>query len=220
MALVLVPDCTRLVAHMSFGAEVWSNSIIIKNTSPGTLAGGETVITDFRDFVKGNTQNNAFVETITGYEVFQHHEGDPEVDHVPLFQNTYHINGTHDTAYNGPPGGDPLPKDVCIFAHLATSGGRSGKLFIRDCIDEGDVVSVQQGAWAFNALSGRFTVARFATLVSATLAHNFVGGSDAANHLIVVGHLLNVKAADARAPFVTPVTSCTAIRPVWNKARR
>jgi hypothetical protein len=74
--------------------------------------------------------------------------------------------------------------------------------------------------WEFSAGSSRFTVARFATLVTGTIAANLVGGGDAGNHLISVAHLLEVSATDARSPFSTGVTAVTAIRPTWNKAHR
>ena len=220
MALVQLTDHQRIVCHMSVSGSIWANSFIVKKTGGTTLSGAESVVTKIHDFFKGMTPNAGFIETLTGYNVYQHHAGDAEIDHPPQWQNTYHEAGTHDANFNGAPLGTPLPKDVVVFAKLATSGGRSGKLFVRNLLEEGDVDSAVSGVWEFSAGSSRFTVARFATLVTGTIAANLVGGGDAGNHLISVAHLLEVSATDVRAPFSTGVTAVTAIRPTWNKAHR
>lgn len=220
MAQTLVPNVIHLVAHMSYSGDVWSNSIYSLDTGGGSLSGGETIITNFRDFCIGNTPNAGFLETITGYPVYSHEQGDFLVGHPPIFQNSYHTAGAHDATYNGAPIGSPLPKDVCVFAKLNTSGGRSGKLFIRNLLEESDVDSAVSGIWEFSAGSSRFTTARYATHVANTIADNFVGGSDAANHEIVVVHLLVQRAGDPRSAYTTGVSSSNAVRPVWNKARR
>jgi len=215
-----VPSCVRLVARMSAGGNEWTNQLIVNDSTGGGFTGGESPIAGFRDFCQGNTPNAGFLETITGYEVFQTHEGETNVEHPPVFQNTYHIAGTHDTHYNGAPIGLPLPKDVCVFAKLACSGGRAGKMFIRNLLEESDVDSALSGVWEFSAGSTRFTVARFATLVGATLADQLPGGADIANHQWIVVHLQHTKSGDTRPAVKGPISSITAVRPVWNKAHR
>jgi len=220
MAETLVPDCVRLVCHMSVNSTTWTNSIIVNDSTGTGFSGGESPIANFRDFCKANTPDAGFVETINGYAVYQTHEGETNVEHPPLFSNTYHVAGTHDANYNGSPIGSPLPKDVAVFAKCATSGGRSGKMFIRNLLEESDVDSAVSGVWEFSAGSTRFTVARFATVVSTTLAAQLTGGSDIANHQFVVVHLQHTKAGDTRPAVKTTISSVTAIRPVWNKAHR
>lgn len=220
MAETLVPNCARLVCHMSYSGSVWANSIIVNDTLGGGFTGGESPVANFHDFCQGNTPNAGFVETITGYAVYQTHIGETNVEHPPLFQNTYHDAGTHDTHYNGSPIGSALPKDVCVFAKLATSGGRSGKMFIRNLLEESDVDSAVSGIWEFSGGSTRFTVARFATLVSATMAAQLPGGSDIANHQWIIVHLQHTKVGDTRPAVKTAVSSITAVKPVWNKAHR
>lgn len=220
MAEVQLLNATKLVAHLSYSGDTWSNSIIVHKIAGGTLAGTEQVVGDWADWCLSTCPNAGFLETITGYEVFQTHIGETNVEHPPVFQNTYHTGGSHDAHYNGSPIGAALPKDVCVFAKFATSGGRSGKLFIRNLLEESDVDSAVSGQWEFSAGSTRFTVARFATNVTTFLSPDFVGGANASTAVIVVAHLLHTKATDTRAPFMTPVTGLTAVRPVWNRARR
>lgn len=215
-----MPDLILVVGHMSYSGSVWANSMHLFDVTHGGFTGGESPIGNFHDFLQGCTPNAGFLETITGYEVFQTHEGEVNVTHPPIFQNTYHDAGTHDTHFNGSPIGVALPKDVCVFAKLATTGGRSGKMFIRNLLEESDVDSAVSGTWEFSSGSTRFTVARFATLVSSTLAANFTGGSDVANHEWRVAHLLHTKTGDTRAAYSTRISSCTAVKPVWNKAHR
>ena len=220
MAETLVPNVARLVCHMSVNSTVWTNSIIVHDSTSTGFAGGESPIAAFRDFCKANTPNAGFVEEIIGYEVFQTHEGETNVDHPPLFTNTYHVAGTHDTNYNGSPIGSPLPKDVAVFAKCATSGGRAGKMFVRNLLEESDVDSAVSGTWEFSSGSTRFTVARFATVVTNTMADQLPGGADIANHQWCVVHLQHTKTGDTRAAYQTPISGISAIRPVWNKAHR
>lgn len=220
MPETLVPSCVRLVGKMSAGGNEWTNQLILNDSGGGGFTGGESPISDFRDFLRGMTPNSGFMEEITGYAVYQTHAGETNVEHPPIFQNTYHLAGTHDANFGGAPVGEALPKDVCMFAKLACAGGRAGKMFIRNLLEEGDVVSAVSGSWVFSGGSTRFTVARFATLVSTTLANNLPGGADIANHQWIVVHLQHTKAGDTRPAVKGAISTITAIRPVWNKAHR
>jgi hypothetical protein len=220
MAENLVEDVNLLVAHMSVNSTTWTQTIHAHNVGGGDLTSTSNAVVQFHDFCIANTPDAGFIESISGYKVFQRQIGSTNVEHPPIFTNTYHEAGTHDANYNGSPIGAPLPKDVAVYAKCATSGGRSGKLFVRNLLEESDVDSAVSGTWEFTAGSTRFTVARFATVVTASLATCFVGGEHAADNLFVVAHLLLVKPTDTRSAFFTPITSCTAIRPVWNRAHR
>lgn len=220
MAEVELTGVTLLVAHMSANGTEWQQTIHVKKTAGGSLTDSDPPIADFHDFCRLNTPNSGFIESISGYRTFQRKIGETNVEHPPLFTNTYHEAGQHDTAYNGSPIGVPLPKDVVVYAKCATSGGRSGKLFIRNLLEESDVESVLSGQWVFSAGSTRFTTARFTTVVSQTLAHHFTGGVSVADHQFVVAHLLLVRSDDTRSAFATTIASCTAIRPTWNRAHR
>ena len=217
MAETLLPNVIRLVGHMSANSTTWSNSIMLHGTDTGGFTGGESPVSGFHDFLQGMTPNAGFIESISAYEVFQTHEGETNVEHPPLFTNVYHDAGTHDANFNGSPIGSPLPKDVCVYVRCATSGGRSGKLFIRNLLEESDVDSAVSGVWEFSSGSTRFTVARFNTLVGSTMADQLPGGGDVATHQWCVAHLLHTKTGDTRSAFQSAIASLTAIRPVWNK---
>src|ERR1044071_9162622 len=101
MALVQLTEHQRIVCHMSVSGSIWANSFIVKKTGGTTLSGAESVVTKIHDFFKGMTPNAGFIEKLTGYNVYQHHAGDAEIDHPPQWQNTYHEAGTHDATFNG-----------------------------------------------------------------------------------------------------------------------
>jgi hypothetical protein len=220
MAETLVPNVYLLVAHMSYSGSLWSQTIHMHST-PDTVPDAESSCSaNFADFCLANTPNAGFLESVSAYYTYQTHEGETNVEHPPIFTNTLHTAGAHDAHYNGSPIGAALPKDVCVYAKCATSGGRSGKLFIRNLLEESDVDSAVSGSWEFTSGSTRFTVARFATVVTTFLSPNLVGGSDFSSEQFVVAHLLHTKTGDTRAAFTTPISAITAIRPVWNKAHR
>lgn len=215
-----VPNVFLLVAHMSANSTTWQQTIHVKQTEDTDLTDVAAPIGLFHDFCRFNTPNAGFIESISGYRVFQRIVGETNVEHPPLFTNTYHESGLHDTAYNGSPIGNPLPKDVVVYAKMTTSGGRSGKLFIRNLLEESDVDSAVSGVWEFTAGSTRFTVARYATAIDNSLADCFVGGTGFSDHQFVVAHLLLVKPGDTRDAFTTPIADSIAIRPTWNRAHR
>jgi hypothetical protein len=192
----------------------------VHKTAGGGLSDTSNALASFSSFCIDNTPNAGFLETISGYEVFQRKIGETNVEHPPLFTKDYHASGLHDANYNGSPIGAALPKDVCVFVKLGTSGGRSGKMFVRNLLEESDVDSAVSGTWEFSSGSTRFTVARFNTVVSNTLSPNLPAGSDFANEQFVVAHLLLVKSGDTRSAYATNVSSVTALRPVWNRAHR
>lgn len=220
MAETLVPNVYLLVAKMSYSGSVWSQTIHYHFSSGGTPDATSSAFLAFGDFCLLQTPNAGFLETVSLYPVYQRKIGETNVEHSPILQQSYHDAGQHDTAYNGSPIGAPLPKDVCVFAKCATSGGRSGKLFIRNLLEESDVDSAVSGQWEFTAGSTRFTPTRFAATVTSTLAHNMPGGDNYSAEQFVVAHLLLVKEVDTRAAYTTPITSITAVRPVWNRAHR
>lgn len=220
MAETLLADVFLLVAHMTAGGNSWAQTIHYHRTDGSVPIGDESAITGFTDFCKRNTPNSGFVESVSGYRTYQRHIGDLSVEHPPLFTNNLHVSGTHDANYNGAPLGAPLPKDVCVFAKCGTSGGRAGKLFVRNLLEEQEVESVLSGKWVFSPGSSRFTTTRFSTVVTNSLAPVLPGGANYSAEQLVVAHLLHVKATDVRAPYFTPITTITAIRPVWNRADR
>lgn len=221
MAEVLVPNVWKLVAQMVNGTETWTNSIHIKKTADAPLDDTEAPVLDFAALMVQNVSNNAFVETITGYPTYQRKKGETNVEHPPLFIKTIHTAGTRNAAYGaGTPHGDPLPKDVVIYATLDTSGGRKGKIFYRNNLWEGEVISVEAGRWQFNTADDRFTPARYITTVTTAMQDIMPGGSNFSSHQWVVAHLLLVKATDTRAAYTTNVTGSRAIRPTWNDAHR
>ena len=166
MAEVELEGVTLLVAHMSVNGTEWQQTIHVNKTAGSPLSDNDPPVADFHDFCRLNTPNAGFIESISGYRTFQRKIGETNVEHPPIFTNSYHESGQHDTAYNGAPLGLALPKDVVVYAKCATSGGRSGKLFVRNLLEEGDVESVVSGTWGFNVNSSRFTVARFASVVN------------------------------------------------------
>lgn len=221
MAETLLVGVTHLVAQISVGTETWTNGIYIKATDDTHLSDSDSPVGAFHDFMVSNTSNDGFVESITGYAVYQRKEGEVNVEHPPIFQNNYHTSGARNAAYGGSgPHGDPLPKDVVIYVKLGTSGGRSGKMFIRNNLWEAEVISLQGGVWQFHPEDDRFTQARFITTVDDNLAPFMTGGSAIADHQWVVPHLLFVKEVDTRAAYTSVVASAAAIRPTWNRAHR
>lgn len=219
MAEVLVTGVKHLVAHFSYSGSLWTTSLHCVPTS-GAIGSGDAIVTDFHDFAQGICPDLGFLEEIVAYDTYQTHVGDTVFPHSPLFTNTYHDAGTFEANFNGAPLGSPLPKDVCVFVKCATSGGRAGKMFLRNMLEEPTVDSAVSGSWEFTAGSSRFSPARFTTLVNSTLADNLSGGDDFANAQWVVAHLLHLKTGDTRAAFATNITAFNAVKPVWNTAQR
>lgn len=221
MSETLVTGVTRLVATMLLNGQNWTNELYLAHSEPFTPDDTWAVLPPIRDYYIGNISNNGFIEHITGYHVYQRHAGETNVEHPPIFQKDYHTAGNRNAAYGAStPHGDPLPKDVAIYVKLSTSGGRSGKQFLRCNLWEGEVISVEAGAWAFNEADDRFTTARFNTLVGTTLAQVMGGGTHVGDGQLVVPHLLFTQLGDTRTAFLTNVTGVHAIRPTWNKAHR
>lgn len=220
MAEVLLPDVTMLVGHMSCNGTTYANTIHYKRTAGGAGLTDDSAVANFRDFLRWNTPDTGFLESISGYATYQRKIGEVNVEHPPFFTNEYHLAGEQLEHYVGSAPTLFLPKDVVVFCKLATSGGRSGKMFLRNLVYENDVGSVQSGIWEFDSSMGNFTTGRFDTVVAGTLADCMPGGSDFATEQFVVCHLLLVKSTDTRAPFATNLASVTAVKPTWNKAHR
>lgn len=221
MAETLITGVTRLVAQMSNNTQLYTNEIYVAHDDAFTPDDTWAALPPFHDYMVSNTSNNGFVESITGYRVYQRHAGETNVEHPPLFSKSYHTAGARNAAYGAStPHGDPLPKDVCIYVKIGTSGGRSGKQFIRCNLWEGEVVSVEAGQWTFNEADDRFTRARFDTVVGLTLAQLMPGGTHFGDAQLVVMHLLFTQLGDTRVAFKTNASTVHAIRPTWNKAHR
>jgi len=223
MPSVVMTDTWDLEALLSVSGDLWKNSIEVKDTTVGVIAPpnpSSTIVTAWHDFLLALHFPDTTLVSITARNVVQI-VGTPDPgEHFPLWTNTYNAAGTGNVTWGGAHFGGSLPKDAVLYVKRATSGGRNGKVFMRNILTEADVQSNLSGQWSFTDHAGGWQTSVFNAQVTAKMAPFFTGGSDPGTLRFAVAHLLKLKAGDPRAAYSTVETGMTAVRPAWNRAHR
>lgn len=217
-------DTWRIEAEMQCGQEVFRNFMDVKyepaggGTTPPDVA--DVICQQYFDFLVSIFYPD--VSLIAGFVrgIYYKEGPPPRPEHPPLSSAVYARPGTGNVTFGGAHNANFLPADVSIFVKKGTSGGRSGKNFIRNILTEVDVVSTLAGTWAFSNGAGHFDQAVFQAQVTTFLVPFFTANAHAGNHSFAVTHLEGIPDSDPRTPFSTYMTSYSAIRPAWNRAKR
>lgn len=220
---IAMPNCWRLDAEMFTGSETFHNHFDVMGVGAHlTIAPlvTDAVVTAFEAWLIGVFFPDVTINTITLREILRYTTPPPHVDHPPLWTKIVNTIGTANILFGGAHFAGFLPQQACIFVKKTTSGGRSGKMFMRNIITEADVQSTLGGTWVFSPHAGGFDPAVFDAFAASTLGPNLVGGSDAGNYELAVTHLEHVAITDTRPITSTPCGSVLAVRPAWNKTSR
>lgn len=224
MATIVLPDAWSLEAQMSVGGETWKNAIELRNIVPLTdvpPAPTDDIITAWQTFVTNIHYNDVTIDQLTLRPLLQVQGVGAPATHPPIWQVPVGVPGAGNTTWGGAHNSNYMPADVCIFAKKATSGGRAGKNFFRNILTEVDVASTLNGAWSFTSGAGHFQATLFNGEAVTDLGPFFGDTPSTGAWVFCVAHLLNLPTiGDVREAYTTPIISMTALRPVWNRARR
>jgi len=213
----------RIEAELFCGTETFRNHFDIKSTS-GSLttppAPTAAPVEDYINFLTtvyypDVTLNSVFLRPIYKYTTVP-----PHVEHPPIWETSPGTAGTGNTTFGGAHNSNYLPQQVCIYCKKVTSGGRNGKLFMRNILTEVDVQSTIGGDWAFSSGSGHFDLTVFNAAAASVLGPALHGGADAGTYELCVTHLEHTAPTDTRPITVTACTSFIGVRPTWNKTLR
>lgn len=216
-------DTWRLELEMFCGTETFRCHQDIKWIGTGSAvppSTGLAIINDIKDWFQAMwfpdvTLNNVFLRHIYRYTT-----PPPHVVHPPIWTITAALSGAADTTYGGGHFAGFLPQQVCIYAQKSTTGGRKGKVFMRNILTEADVQSTIGGVWAFSPHPGGFQQTVFDSATLSTLGKGCVGGVDSVDYVFAVTHLEHVAITDVRPIYSTPQLALTCVRPTWNDTSR
>ncbi len=199
-----VADTWRVEFELFTGTETFRNNFDVKNIgATPTVPPGEAdpVITALTNWILAN-----YFPAVTLNAIF--------------WEISSSATGSANTTYGGPQNSNFLPQDVCIYVKKTTSGGRNGKLFMRNILTEVDVQSTLGGVWAFSPGAGHFDPAVF-NAAAVSLLGSYLGGSHSPDgYTLAVTHLEATAPTDSRPAFSTNCSVVTAVRPTWNKTKR
>jgi len=214
----------KLEGTMLAGSEVFRNNIDIfyipgvVDTPPATTA---AIVTEYQNFLLQMFYSDVTLSTLTLRQIFGHVGPPSHLEHPPVWEIAVNLPGIGESTWGGAHDSHYLPADVCVFLKKFTSGGRNGKMFLRNILTESDVDATLAGQWAFDPASTRFTVAKFATAFAATIGPYCSSSPPSGQHGFCVVHLARLSdPLDTRVPYSTVLTSMIPQRPVWNEAFR
>ena len=213
----------RLEAELFCGTETFRNHMDVRRVS-GTAGTPPTpsdaIVTAFQDWIVANYFPDVTLNAIFLREILRYTTPPPHVDHPPIWEIALSVPGTANVTYGGAHFAGYLPQQVCIYVRKNTSGGRNGKMFMRNILTEADVQSTIGGVWAFSPHAGGFDPAVFNALAVSGLGPFFLGGVSATTYCFAATHLETVPIGDTRPIYSTGLTGVEAVRPTWNKTSR
>jgi hypothetical protein len=174
----------------------------------------------FVSFLESIYFSDCTIEDQICRQIFYKQGAPPHPEHPPLWTRHFGVAGTGATLWGGAHNSNYLPADVAVYCKKTTSGGRSGKQFLRNILTEADVASALAGGWAFADHDGGWQTTVFNAAVVTVIGDWMFSGSGAGNYKFAVTHLEAILDSDARTPFSTLETGMIAVRPTWNKAHR
>jgi hypothetical protein len=209
---------------MAVGTDVWRNSIDIRFVGTGEATAptpSASIVTAFKNFMQEiHFPDTTLVELALRIVKQTRPDETTHGEDPPVWESALGLAGTGNTTFGGAHNANFLPKDAAIYCRKTTSGGRSGKMFLRNILTEMDVQAALSGGWQFADHAGGWQTSVFAAAVTANLVPFFAAATPAP-YAFAVAHLLHLtKAGDTRAPYSTSMTGLVAERPVWNRAHR
>jgi hypothetical protein len=213
----------RLEVDALTGSEHVKNSIDIQftGTGVGTPPGIDDVICEaYKNFLQSIYFPDTELVASALRGIFYKQGPPPHPEHPPIHNEVISRVGTGNTTWGGAHNSNFLDDGVCIYVKKATTGGRSGKQFIRRILTEADIKSTLAGVWEFDNHAGGFQQSVFQAQVTTFLADFFGPTPVSGNYAFAVTHLEGIKDTDTRTPYATNLTAYTAIRPVYNTPNR
>lgn len=216
-------DGWRMEFELFTGTETFRNNIDVRqltgftDTPPGEA---DPIVSAATSWILANYFPAVTLNAIFLRNIYKYTTPPPHVVHPPIWEITSAATGTANTTYGGPQNSNFLPQDVCIYVKKTTTGGRNGKLFMRNILTEVDVQSTLGGVWAFSPGAGHFDPAVF-NAASVSLLGAYMGGSHSPDgYTLAVTHLEHTEPTDTRPITQTNMIAMTAVRPTWNKTKR
>jgi hypothetical protein len=213
----------RIEALLFCGTEQFRNHMDIRSTTgivttpPGPTA---APVEDFINWVVANYYPDVTLNSVFLRQIYKYTTPPPHVDHPPVWETSPGTAGTADATYGGAHNANYLPQQACIFVKKVCTGGRNGKLFMRNILTEVDVQSTIGGDWAFSPGAGHFQTTVFNAAAVSLLGPAMHGGADATVYELCVTHLEHTSPTDARPITTSPITVVEAVRPTWNRTQR
>lgn len=213
----------RLEYELFCGTETFRNHIDVRSTTGiVTTPPGPThaVVDDVTNWIVQNYFPDVTLNAVFLRNIYKYTTPPPHVDHPPVWELSPGTPGEANTTYGGAHFAGYLPQEACIFVKKVCSGGRNGKLFMRNILTEADVQSTIGGFWAFSPHAGGFQDTVFNALAASVLGPAMGGGADAAVYELCVTHLEHTAPTDTRPITTSPITSVVCVRPTWNRTTR
>lgn len=213
----------RLEFELFCGTETFRNHMDIGTFDGGTASPpGPTAapVEDVINWVTANYYPDVTLNAVFLREIYRYTTPPPHVDHPPVWETSPGTAGTGNATYGGTHNTNYLPQEVCVFVKKVTSGGRNGKLFMRNILTEVDVQSAIGGLWAFSPGAGHFDPTVFNAAAASLLGPAYHGGADASAYCLKVTHLEHVAITDSRPIYSSNISSVVAVRPTWNRTQR
>jgi hypothetical protein len=218
-----VPDTWRVEFELFTGTETFRNNFDVRqlpghtDTPPGQA---DPIITAMTNWIIANYYPDVTLNAIFLRNIYKYTTPPPHVIHPPIWEISSSATGTANTTYGGAHNANYLPQEACIYVRKSCSGGRNGKLFMRNILTEVDVQSTLGGAWAFSPGAGHFDPTVFNAAATSLLGSYLGGSASPDGYTLAVTHLENTAPTDVRAAFSTNCNFVTAVRPTWNKTSR
>jgi hypothetical protein len=216
-------DTWRFEAELFCGTETFRNHQDVKWIGSGTAAPpmpSDAIYTAFQEWLLANYYPDVTLNTVFLREIWYKQGPPPHPEHPPVWTESVGLAGLANTTYGGAHNANYLPQEVCIFCKKTTSGGRSGKMFMRNILTEVDVQSTIGGVWAFSPGAGHFDPTVFNNTSNTLLGDFETLSGPTGNWVLAVTHLEGIPDTDTRTPFSTAQATLAAIRPTWNKSTR
>jgi hypothetical protein len=187
---IVIPDVYTLKARFNGSGREWFNSIDIRSPVVGGPFPDDTAdaVVSFINWLPPNTANATTIVDVSCYKKREGKGALPIVDTLPLFVHPLNEPGTREDSYGDASASQQLDMQVVAYVKKITSG-RSGRMFIRNLLKEGDVQSAVGSFWVFSGGTGTVNPTTFHAQVSAHLNAHFAGGSGVWKYCVVHARL-------------------------------
>jgi hypothetical protein len=213
----------RIEAELFCGTETFRNHFDIRSTTGLVTTPPDpthVAVEDYLNFLTTVYYPDVTLNSVFLRNIYKYTTAPPHVDHPPIWETSPGTPGTGNTTFGGTHNTNYLPQEVCIYCKKVCSGGRNGKLFMRNILTEVDVQSAIGGFWAFSPGSGHFDPTVFNAAAVSVLGPALHGGADAAVYELCVTHLEHTSPTDTRPITTSACTVFEAVRPTWNRSTR
>lgn len=213
----------RIEAELFCGTETFRNHMDIRSTTglfTTPPAATNPAVEDYINFLTTVYFPDVTLNSVFLRNIYKYTTPPPHVNHSPIWETSPGTPGTGNTTFGGAHFSGYLPQEVCIYCKKVCSGGRNGKLFMRNILTEADVQSAIGGFWAFSPHAGGFDPTVFNAAAASVMGPAMHGGADATVYELCVTHLEHTDPVDLRPITTSAMTSFEAVRPTWNRSTR